>query len=114
MKGDAAMLNINKKWAIVISAFAASSVLTLLAESNCFALLNKSASASKLFHKGGTGDCDGCHLMHNSEEEWEDNNDMGRPTKNAHRLRGSDPSSTCLNCHESSIGNPVMEQFHIS
>jgi len=114
MKGDAAMLSLNKKMSIVITASALLAILMLLTESHCHAALNKAAPGTTLFHKGGTGDCEGCHLMHNSEEEWEDNNVGGIPTKNAHRLKGSDPSSTCLNCHQSPINNPVMEQYHIA
>jgi len=80
MKGDAAMLSLKKKVSIVITASALLAILTLVADSQCLAALNKSAPVTKLFHKGGTGDCDGCHLMHNSEEEWDDNND-GEPRR---------------------------------
>jgi hypothetical protein len=48
------------------------------------------------FHDGGVAHCDGCHSMHNSPE----NPVTGTP--NNLLLKGSDPSSTCLNCHAGS------------
>jgi len=45
------------------------------------------------FHEGGVAHCDGCHSMHDSA----DNPVAG--TANAMLLKGSDASSTCLNCH---------------
>jgi hypothetical protein len=46
------------------------------------------------FHDGGVAHCDGCHSMHNSA----DNPVAGTP--NSKLLKGSDASSTCLNCHD--------------
>jgi hypothetical protein len=46
------------------------------------------------FHDGGVAQCDGCHSMHNSPE----NPVSGTP--NSTLLKGSDGSSTCLNCHD--------------
>ena len=46
------------------------------------------------FHGGGVAHCDGCHSMHNST----DNPRAGSATS-ASLMRGSDASSTCLNCH---------------
>jgi hypothetical protein len=46
------------------------------------------------FHAGGVAHCDGCHSMHNSPE----NPVSGTP--NSQLLKGTDASSTCLNCHE--------------
>jgi hypothetical protein len=48
------------------------------------------------FHGGGVAHCDGCHSMHNSA----DNPISG--TANQLLLKGSDASSTCLNCHNGS------------
>jgi len=48
------------------------------------------------FHDGGVAHCDGCHSMHNSPE----NPVEGTP--NNMLLKGSDASSTCLNCHAGS------------
>jgi len=48
------------------------------------------------FHEGGVAHCDGCHSMHNSPE----NPVEGTP--NSQLLKGSDASSTCLNCHAGS------------
>jgi hypothetical protein len=58
------------------------------------------AGPAMAFHDGGVGNCDGCHTMHNSLN--------GAPMANAGTVgtgvstwltKGSDPSSTCLNCH---------------
>jgi predicted CXXCH cytochrome family protein len=57
--------------------------MTLLA---LFIRLDNAASA---FHEGGVGACDACHTMHNAAQQ--ENNSL---------LKSSDPSSTCLNCHE--------------
>ena len=51
------------------------------------------------FHGGGVAHCDGCHSMHNSPE----NPVEGTP--NSLLLKGSDPSSTCLNCHAGDGGS---------
>ncbi|MBW1842803.1 MAG: cytochrome C [Deltaproteobacteria bacterium] len=51
------------------------------------------AGTATAFHGGGVAHCDGCHSMHNSL----DNPVEGNP--NNLLLKGSDPSSTCLNCH---------------
>jgi hypothetical protein len=50
-------------------------------------------SPALAFHGGGVAHCDGCHTMHNSP----DNPAAGQP--NSLLLKGSDASSTCLNCH---------------
>ncbi len=42
------------------------------------------SSMGEAFHSGGTGDCNGCHTMHEP---------------NPYLLKGGDPGSTCLNCH---------------
>jgi hypothetical protein len=47
-------------------------------------------AAARAFHDGGVGSCDGCHTMHAKP--------TGEPA-GASLLLGSDPSSTCLNCH---------------
>jgi hypothetical protein len=47
-------------------------------------------------HDGGVAHCDACHTMHNSA----DNPATG--TENNLLLKGSDASSTCLNCHNGS------------
>ena len=51
------------------------------------------AGTAFAFHGGGVAHCDGCHSMHNSPE----NPVTGTP--NSELLKGTDPSSTCLNCH---------------
>jgi len=54
------------------------------------------AGSAQEFHGGGVGYCNGCHSMHNSPE----NPVTGTP--NSSLLKGSDGSSTCLNCHAGS------------
>ena len=54
------------------------------------------------FHGGGVAHCDGCHSMHNSPE----NPVSG--TANSTLLKGSDASSTCLNCHAGTSFNDVL------
>ena len=50
---------------------------------------------AKAFHEGGVGHCDGCHTIHGSAD-----NSLGAGVSpNATLLKGSDASSTCLNCH---------------
>jgi hypothetical protein len=51
------------------------------------------AGSALAFHDGGVAHCDGCHSMHNSPE----NPVSGTPNNTL--LKGSDASSTCLNCH---------------
>ncbi len=55
------------------------------------------------FHGGGVAHCDGCHSMHNSPEN--------PVTGNANNtlLKGSDASSTCLNCH---AGTGSSRSYH--
>ena len=55
------------------------------------------------FHGGGVAHCDGCHSMHNSA----DNPRSGDFDANA-LMKGSDPSSTCLNCHDG------VDRYHIN
>ena len=52
------------------------------------------------FHAGGVADCAGCHSMHS-------------PASTAHLLVGSDPSSTCLTCHEHP-GDTGPSSYHVS
>ncbi|MFA5718516.1 MAG: hypothetical protein WC952_12450 [Desulfobulbaceae bacterium] len=69
--------------------------LFLVAAAGMFTLTAGSAMA---FHGGGVAHCDGCHSMHNSPE----NPISGSP--NEALMKGSDASSTCLNCHTGAGG----------
>jgi predicted CXXCH cytochrome family protein len=53
------------------------------------------AGTALALHDGGVAHCDACHSMHNSP----DNPVAPGATPNNQLLKGSDPSSTCLNCH---------------
>jgi len=54
------------------------------------------AGSALAFHGGGVADCNGCHTMHNSP----DNPVHEGSIENTKLLKASDPSSTCLNCHD--------------
>lgn len=54
------------------------------------------------FNGGGVTHCDGCHPMHNSA----DNPRAGSAMSND-LMKGSDASSTCLNCHNDAGGYHV-------
>lgn len=56
------------------------------------------------FHDGGVARCEACHTMHNSLNNGAMNTDGSQVQFQAgpYLLQGSDPSSACLNCHESS------------
>ena len=60
------------------------------------------AGTAFAFHEGGVAHCDGCHSMHQSAE----NPVSGTP--NSTLLKGTDPSSTCLNCHAGSGDEHVL------
>ena len=65
------------------------------------ALLTIGLSAmANAFHSGGVAECEGCHSMH-------------APKASNYLLVGSDPSSTCLTCHEHA-GDTGPSSYHIS
>lgn len=58
-------------------------------------ILGIAAGSDAFFHDGSVGSCDGCHTMHNT----------GGDSVSQWLIRGTDPSSICLNCH-SGVGSP--------
>ncbi len=66
--------------------------LTLFLAAAALLVLGLSGTALA-FHGGGVAHCDGCHSMHNSAD-----NPVSGTTNNL-LLKGTDASSTCLNCH---------------
>jgi hypothetical protein len=59
------------------------------------------SSTSLSFHSGSAVECDGCHEMHNSASEPDAASNGATTDQTPLRLlKGSDASSTCLNCHE--------------
>ncbi|MDA8325858.1 MAG: hypothetical protein M0033_06525 [Nitrospiraceae bacterium] len=62
--------------------------------------------AAFAFHDGGVAYCEGCHTMHNSlggvSNSVKGGGTVGNG-QNQYLLKGSDPSSTCLNCHQSNM-----------
>jgi hypothetical protein len=77
-------------------------------------------STSYAFHDGGVARCESCHTMHNSYMQGAMSGTKnttvgaygtGDVTKSAvFLLRGTDQSSTCLNCHE----GPTLSSYHVS
>lgn len=61
-----------------------------LAIATVLALVPRLASA---FHNGGTGECDGCHIIHSTGA-------------GSSLLAATDTSSVCLNCHADSVQRP--------
>ncbi|MDA8324609.1 MAG: hypothetical protein M0033_00155 [Nitrospiraceae bacterium] len=66
------------------------------------ALVFAFSGAAFAFHDGGVAYCEGCHTMHNSLGGVSNSvGGWGTPgaDHNQYLLKGTDPSSTCLNCH---------------
>lgn len=61
-------------------------------------MFTMAAGSAFAFHGGGVAHCDGCHSMHNSPE----NPITGNPNESL--MKGSDSTSTCLNCHNGAGG----------
>ncbi len=59
-------------------------------------------SPALAFHDGGVAHCDGCHTMHNSEGGVSIITGGTVGVSGNFLTIGSDPSSTCLNCHQGS------------
>jgi hypothetical protein len=77
-------------------------------------------TTSYAFHDGGVARCESCHTMHNSFMQGAMSGQKST-TQGAYGtgnvagsavflLRGSDQSSTCLNCHE----GPTLSSYHVS
>lgn len=58
------------------------------------------AGSAMAFHDGGVAKCDGCHSMHQSADNKSGSTlNTQAPTVTSWLTKGSDASSTCLNCH---------------
>ncbi len=70
------------------------------------------AGSAYAYHDGGVAYCEGCHTMHNSLKNTAVSTTGGAVQFNGHNylLKGSDQSSTCLNCHAS---NTSFSGYHI-
>ena len=73
------------------------------------------STTSYAFHAGGVASCESCHTMHNSLASKGmiigQTANAGDPTlSNKFLLKGSDQSSTCLNCHEATD----QSSYHVS
>jgi hypothetical protein len=56
--------------------------------------------AAMAFHDGGVAHCDGCHTMHQSLDGTTMTQHGHSGTPNPDLTIGSDPTGTCLNCHD--------------
>jgi hypothetical protein len=72
-----------------------------------------SSGKATAFHQGGAGECEGCHTMHNSYEGMPVTSATPVGSAGTYLLKGSDPSSVCLNCHQKS-GDTDPVSFHVS
>ncbi len=72
--------------------------ITLLAAA---LMLLFAASNSQAFHSGGVAECSGCHSMHAPK------------AGGSFLLVGTDPSSTCLSCHQNAA-DTGPSSYHIS
>lgn len=66
------------------------------------------ASAGTVFHSGTTGNCDGCHGKPVRADDQQ-----GAAGVPSGMLKGSDPSSTCLLCHEAPVAGS-REQHYVA
>ncbi|MFO7605555.1 MAG: hypothetical protein R6W72_04560 [Desulfurivibrionaceae bacterium] len=70
------------------------------------------AASAMAFHGGGVAHCDGCHSMHNSPENPIGQGELDAlgnvistaAAPNEALMKGTDASSTCLNCHNGKGG----------
>ena len=63
---------------------------------------------AQAFHDGGVAHCDGCHTMHNSEDGQPIIDGLPVGVTGDSLTKGTDPSSTCLVCHEGSRSYHVL------
>ena len=68
--------------------------------------------AALAFHDGGAGECEGCHTIHNSSDGMAVVGTLPQFQTGQYLLRGSDPSSVCLNCHQQTRSTGY--EYHIS
>jgi hypothetical protein len=69
------------------------------------------SSMAYAFHDGGVANCEGCHTMHNSIGNTAVLSKGGATIFKgvAYLLKGSDQSSTCINCHSGA----TLSSYHI-
>jgi hypothetical protein len=63
---------------------------------------------AQAFHGGGVAHCDGCHTMHNSEDGKSIIEGGTVGVTGDSLTKGTDPSSTCLVCHEGTRSYHVL------
>ncbi len=71
------------------------------------------AGTGYAFHDGGVARCEGCHTMHNSLNGVAAVTALPQFQAGPFLLKASDPSSSCLNCHQHA-GDTAPSSFHIS
>ena len=77
-----------------------------------FAVAIGFSNTADAMHGGGVGHCDACHSMHNSADNpigvGRGGVETGFTAGNSILTKGSDASSTCLNCHKRNGGYGVL------
>lgn len=76
-------------------------------------VMSAGGKAVYAFHRGGVGECEGCHTMHNSYEGQPLSATSPVGMSGKYLLKGSDQSSVCLNCHQKT-GDIGPTMFHVS
>lgn len=71
-------------------------------------------SSGHAFHGGGTGECQGCHSMHDMKTGQQQSVQITSSQKNPSLLKGPDPSSTCLICHMAPGGTGQPQSHYVS
>jgi hypothetical protein len=69
-------------------------------------------SGAALFHKGGLGECSGCHGK--SADQKTQGAFSNNSSNSITMLKRSDPGSTCLTCHEAPRGTLRPEGYYIA
>lgn len=72
---------------------------------------------SYAFHDGGIGNCDGCHGRRVVGQQLGNSAENQVPSAvpaSFTMLKGSDPSSTCLLCHEAPAGNNAPSSHYVA
>ncbi|HEX9023204.1 MAG TPA: cytochrome C [Geobacteraceae bacterium] len=87
--------------------------VTVISKIVIFACLMYGGSglAAPVFHNGGRGSCSGCHGRPSAASAIAFGNNSSNMAAN---LKGGDPTSTCLACHEAPIGTRQPQEYFVA